>query len=205
MAMKFDGEFEIEGVTEEEVWIALTDPYMIKTCLPGCQFISAVDESANVDFEALRSEAPDEDPPTLPDADPEVVAERGFEKGTTYATLIEIGVGSVKPSFRSRFTIDEMELPELRASAEGDAENSSYEMHSGVILTETEDGVAIEWWAEADIFGRIAQMGQRMINPVANKVVNKFFSTFEEQLQELEEDDSTGVTNRIRSIIGSDS
>jgi carbon monoxide dehydrogenase subunit G len=73
-------------------------------------------------------------------------------------------------------------------------------------LVETESGVTIEWWAEADVYGRIAQMGQRMINPVANRVVNRFFSQLEEQLLKLEEEqeNSSGVTDRIRSLMGSE-
>ena len=51
-------------------------------------------------------------------------------------------------------------------------------------LTETDDGVAVEWDAEADIFGRIASMGQRVVNPVANKVVERFFSSIQEELRE---------------------
>ncbi len=32
--MEFDGEFTLEGVTSEEVWLALSDPVMIKNALP---------------------------------------------------------------------------------------------------------------------------------------------------------------------------
>jgi hypothetical protein len=61
-------------------------------------------------------------------------------------------------------------------------------------LSETDDGgVAVEWWSEADVFGRIAQMGQRVINPVANRVVKRFFNDIQSQLQELEMgDDGAG-------------
>ena len=33
--MEFEGTFEIEDVSAEEVWLSLSDPYMIKGSLPG--------------------------------------------------------------------------------------------------------------------------------------------------------------------------
>lgn len=71
-------------------------------------------------------------------------------------------------------------------------------MNSGMELVETDDGVDVEWWTETDVFGRIAQMGQRVINPVANRVVNKFFGKVESQLTGV--DQSSGLRNRIKEM-----
>jgi len=198
--MEFNGRFELEGVTPEEVWLALSDPYMIKSALPGCQFLLEV-EGDEPDFEALReqAEAAGEDPPILPEADPEDVAERAIGEGETWAALMEISVGAVKPSFETVVTITEREFPKMIAEGEGSASNSSFEMEAGMELEETDDGVVVEWWAEADVFGRIAQMGQRVINPVANRVVNRFFKQVESQLSDVS--DEGGLTDRIRKLI----
>ena len=199
--MEFNGRFELEDVTTEEVWLALSDPYMIKNALPGCQFLLEVEGDAP-DFEALReqAEAAGEDPPILPEADPEVVAERVFGQGETWAALMEISVGAVKPSFETVVTVVEREFPTMTAEGEGSASNSSFEMRAGMTLEETDAGVAVDWWAEADVFGRIAQMGQRVINPVANRVVNRFFSSVESQLSDVGEDEG-GLRERIRDLI----
>ena len=198
--MEFNGRFELEDVTPEEVWLALSDPYMIKSALPGCQFLLEV-EGESADFEALReqAEAAGEDPPTLPEADPEDVAERAFDEGETWAALMEISVGAVKPSFETVVTIVEREFPKMYAEGEGSASSSSFEMEAGMELEETDAGVAVEWWAEADVFGRIAQMGQRVINPVANRVVNRFFKQVESQLSGVGGD--SGLRDRIRNLI----
>ncbi|AXG09180.1 CoxG family protein [Haloplanus rubicundus] len=198
--MEFDGTFTIEDVSAEEVWLSLSDPYMIKRSLPGCQFLTQVEEPDEVDFEALREEDADEDPTLLPDADPDVVKARGFETGQHYAALVEISVGSVSPSFRTAVTIDEWDFPAGSASGEGEASGSSFEMNSRMSITEHDDGVDIEWGAEADVFGRIAKMGQRVINPVANRVVNRFFGNMEEQLTAVAEEDSDGLRDRIRGM-----
>lgn len=200
--MEFSGTFELDNVTAKEVWLALSDPVMIKQSLPGCLFLVAVDDPDDVDFDALREEAEGvEDPPILPDADPEVVAERAFEEGHSYAALVELGVGSVKPSFETIVTITEREFPTMHAEGEGSASSSSFEMKSGMTLTDTDEGVEVEWWAEADVFGRVAQMGQRVINPVANRVVKRFFGQIADRLGEVGDDESSGLRDRIRNLV----
>ncbi|MFA9518266.1 CoxG family protein [Halopenitus sp. H-Gu1] len=198
--MEFDGTFTIDGVSAEEVWLSLSDPYMIKQSLPGCQFLTEVDDLDGVDFEALREAEPDEDPPLLPEADPGEVKARGFEARQHYAALMELSVGAVSPSFRTTVTIDEWDFPEGSASGQGNASGSSFEMDSRMTITEHDEGVDIEWYAEADVFGRIANMGQRVINPVANRVVGRFFSNMEDQLTEVAAVESDGLSDRIRGL-----
>jgi len=199
--MQFDGTFGLEDVTTEEVWLALSDPVMIKKALPGCQFLVEVDDPDDVDFDALtEAEADREDPPTLPEADPEDVAERGLVEGGHYAALVQVGVGSVKPRFETVVTIDQREFPDMDASGQGSASDSSFEMDSGMTLVGTDDGVDVEWWTEADVFGRVAQMGQRVINPVANRVVGRFFKQVQKQLSDVG-DESSGLRDRISNFI----
>lgn len=189
--MEFNGTFDLEGTTTEEVWLALSDPVLIREALPGCQFLTPVDDQ-DVDFDELREdfESGDQEEPS---ADPDVIADRAFVAGGHYAALLELSVGSVSPSFETVVTINERESPRMTASGEGSSGNSSFEMESGMELHETDDGVAVEWWAEADVFGKIAQMGQRVIGPVANRVVKRFFSDVNDRLEELQFDDSSGT------------
>lgn len=200
--MDFDGTFELQDVTTEEAWLALSDPIMVKNALPGCQFLLEV-EDTDPDWDELRerAEAAGEDPPTLPEADVEDVAERAFEEGKNYAALMEIGVGSVNPSFETVVSITDREYPQMNASGEGSASNSSFEMDAGMDLEETDAGVAVDWWTEADVFGRVAQMGQRVINPVANRVVNRYFNKVEAQLTDVGEEEGSGFRDRIRDML----
>jgi len=199
--VKFDGTFTIQDVTAAEVWLALSDPYMIKQSLPGCQYLVAVDDPDTVDFEALHDEiATEEDPPTLPDADPGVIPDRAFEQGGHYVAMLQLSVGNVSPSFETEITIEEREFPKMRASGTGSANQSSFEMGSEMKLVEHDAGVDIEWEAEADVFGKVAGMGQRVINPVANRVVGRFFGSVEDRLVEVAEDESAGLRDRIRNL-----
>ena len=201
--MIFNGEFELEGVTEEEVWLALSDPYMIKEALPGCAFLVEADADANFDELRERYEAA-EDPPILPEATPEDVADRAFEEGKRYAALMEVGVGNVKPSFETIATISERKFPRMSVEGEGSAADSSFELSAWMELIEHEDGVTVEWEAEADVFGRIAQIGSRVINPVANRIVNQFFDGVADRLREVgeeEADEKDRLRDRVRELL----
>jgi hypothetical protein len=43
-------------------------------------------------------------------------------------------------------------------------------------------------------------MGQRIINPVANRVVKRFFKQVQSKISDVNEDD-TGVRDRIRDLL----
>jgi carbon monoxide dehydrogenase subunit G len=179
--MKFSGTFKLNDTTTEEVWLALSDPVMIENALPGCQFLVEVDDT-DVDFDALREEHGDRD--VEPTSDPETIAERAFEEGNHYAAVIQIGVGPVNPTFETVVVIDERNQPSMEASGEGSAGDSSFEMKAQMDLTDTDDGIGVDWEAEAEVFGRIASMGQRVINPAANQVVKRFFSSVQDEIRQ---------------------
>ena len=200
--MEFEGTFTIEDVSAEEVWLTLSDPVLIKQSLPGCQFLRQVEDPDNVDFESLRDAEPEADPETLPAAELDDVSERAFVEGRHYAALMQLSVGSVKPSFRTVVTIDERAFPAINAFGEGSAGDSSFEMSSGMALIETNEGVDTEWHAEADVFGKIAQMGQRVISPVADRVVARFFESVEDRLTEVaKEENADGLRDRVRNLL----
>jgi hypothetical protein len=180
--MEFSGTFELEDTTVEEVWLALSDPVLIADALPGCEFLLHV-ESEDPDFDELQERADERDVELT--GDPETIAHRAFREGERYAALIQISVGPVNPTFETVVTIDERDQPRMRASGEGTSGDSSFEMSSGMHLDTTEDGVEVHWETEADVFGKVAGMGQRVINPVANRVVKRFFSSVQTKLHEL--------------------
>ena len=198
--MEFDGEFELADVPPEKAWVVLSDPIAVRNALKGCNYITPMDD----DFE-WDSYEPEEDVETLPEADPDSVAGRAFRAGQKYAALMQVGVGSVKPKFETEVTIDDRddETFEMTASGSGSASSSGFSMNSGMRIHPSEDGEGsrIEWWTEADISGRIAQLGGRVTNPVANKIVNNFFTEIESQMSDVEETDS-GVTDKIRGMFG---
>ncbi len=197
--MEFSGEFELEDVPAEKAWVVLSDPIAVRNSLKGCRYITPKNEDFSFD-----TYEPEEDVETLPEADPDVVAARAFKEGTEYAALMQVGVGSVKPKFETTVTIDERDDEQfiMTASGSGNASSSTFTMDSGMQIYPSEDGEGsrIEWWTEADVSGRIAQLGARVMNPVANKIVGNFFSSIETQMTDVEDTDSS-VTDRIRGLL----
>lgn len=145
----------------------------------------------------------EEDVETLPEADDEDVADRAFQEGVDYAALMQVGVGSVTPRFETQVTIDERDHDDYRMKTTGGgaASDSEFEMESWMEIEETEDGSRIEWGTEADVSGRIAQLGSRVLDPVSDKIVNNFFSQIEQQMTDVEESDEGGVTSRLRNML----
>jgi len=195
--MEFSGEFELDGVSPEDAWVTLSDPVAVRDALKGCRYITPMtDDFSFDDYEA------DEDLQTLPEADPDEVADRAFVAGRTYAALMQVGVGSVKPRFETQVTIESRDGEEFEmvATGSGNASSSTFEMESWMDIDGTEDGSLVEWGAEADVSGRVAQLGGRVIDPVADKIVTDFFSAIEDQMTEVEESEG-GVTARLRNVL----
>lgn len=196
--MEFNGTFELEDTTVDDVWLALSDPVLIGDALPGCEFLLHVPDG-EVDFDDLAERAAERD--VEPTGDPEVITERALQEGERYAALLQVSVGPVNPTFETVVTLEERELPRMRASGEGSSGDSSFEMSSWMDLAETDNGVEVDWAAEADVFGKIAGMGQRVINPVANRVVNRFFKQIQTQLTEVSAESSSGLRHRVRNLL----
>lgn len=182
--MKFEGEIELSDVSPEDAWLILTDPYIIRRAMPGCNFLVKI-EGEDVDFQELeeKAETIDPDAPVYPDVDHEVLKERAVKEGERYGTEVTIGVGPISSTFRMIINIDRAEYPEVEASVRGESNNSSVEATNGMTIGESNGGSTIHWWAETNISGKIAQMGQRLLKPVSNRMVQNFFDKIEQQIQ----------------------
>ncbi|MFB6304119.1 MAG: CoxG family protein [Haloferacaceae archaeon] len=204
--MEFSGEFELEGVSAEDAWVVLSDPQGVRAALPGCKFLTRIDDKPDFDFDAYEAEHSGEEVPVLPEADPDEVAERAFVEGGRYAALVQVGVGSVKPRFETEVEITSREFPRMEAKGSGSASSSAFDMTAWMEIEETETGSKVYWGTEADVSGKVAQLGKRVLNPVANKIVGNYFSNVEEQMSDLKDadaadEDEGGVTDRLRNLI----
>ncbi|WP_255149305.1 CoxG family protein [Halorarius halobius] len=199
--MEFSGTFELEETTVDEVWLALSDPVLISESLPGCEFLLEVD--GDPDFEALAERAGETDRELT--GDPEVIARRAFKEGHQYAALMQVSVGPVNPTFETVVEIAERDRPRMRAEGEGSSGDSSFEMSSGMELAETDAGVEVQWETDADVFGKVAGVGQRVIDPVANRLVKRFFSSVQTRLHDLTlaemEDESTDQSTEDAGLV----
>ncbi len=179
--MEFSGEFELKGLATEEAWLVLTDPVALRRAIPGCQFLVSV-EDEDVDVDALEPDSSD-DETIWPEADRETIEARQIRTDQHLASVMKVGIGPMKPSFKVMVEVERADFPEVKATGRGTGGGSEFQMESGMSLSEGETGAVVSWRASTNISGKLAQMGQRMLKPVANKLTKQFFTSIENQVQ----------------------
>ena len=55
-----------------------------------------------------------------------------------------------------------------------------------MVLTEQDGGTLLAYTAKADIGGKLAQLGSRLIQSTAKKLAAKFFKSFSEEMEKAE-------------------
>lgn len=95
-------------------------------------------------------------------------------------------VGPVKAKFKGTVLLSEMEPPEsYRISGEGEGGIAGFAKGgASVRLTETESGTKLDYTADAQIGGKLAQLGQRLVAGTARKLADEFFRNFAEAVGE---------------------
>lgn len=95
---------------------------------------------------------------------------------------VVLKVGPVKARFSGNVTLDTSNAPDgFSLTGEGKGGAAGY-AKGGAEVTLTEDGdeTVLAYTAKADVGGKIAQLGSRLILGTAKKLSGKFFSQFAE-------------------------
>lgn len=116
------------------------------------------------------------DPEILQDAAPGCKEITMLSPSRARAT-VEVGVGSVKPSFEVEAIVTECDRPHrLEVEASGEASRNSFWVQAWQELEDNGDGTTtVHWGATAEVSGIIASLGQRAIQSVTDKLVDEFF------------------------------
>ncbi len=99
---------------------------------------------------------------------------------TELEAKVVLKIGPVKAKFSGQVTLNP-EAPPERFSLTGQGNGGSAGFAKGgatVTLTETETGTLLPYDAKADIGGKLAQLGSRLIQSTAKKLAAKFFNSF---------------------------
>ena len=106
--------------------------------------------------------------------------EEGFE-----ATVVQ-KVGPVKATFKGQVTVSEMQEPErVRLSGEGKGGAAGFAKGGAVVhLEEVAPGVTkLSYDVEANVGGKLAQLGSRIIDGFAKKMADQFFTRLQEAVE----------------------
>ena len=95
---------------------------------------------------------------------------------------VVLKVGPVKAKFTGNVTLDQSGAPD-QFSLTGKGNGGAAGFAKGgadVTLTEQDDGTMLSYTAKAEIGGKLAQLGSRVIVGTAKKLASKFFVKFSE-------------------------
>ncbi len=105
--------------------------------------------------------------------------QEGFE-----ATVVQ-KVGPVKATFKGAVTLSEMDPPHsLKLSGQGKGGPAGFAKGSAqVTLTPEDGGTLLAYEVEANVGGKLAQLGSRIIDGFAKKMTDQFFARFQEVVE----------------------
>ena len=97
---------------------------------------------------------------------------------TEFTAKVTLKIGPVKASFKGRVTLGDLDPPNSYSiSGEGQGGVAGFARGSAqVTLSEDGDGTMLRYRATATVGGKLAQVGQRMISGVSQKLAGQFFS-----------------------------
>jgi hypothetical protein len=110
--------------------------------------------------------------------------ERTGDNGFT--AKVSVKVGPVKAKFGGAVTLSDIDPPNgYTISGEGKGGAAGFAKGGAVItLTEDGDGTLLVYEVKADVGGKLAQLGGRLIEGTSKKLAGEFFETFEKLVLE---------------------
>jgi carbon monoxide dehydrogenase subunit G len=94
-------------------------------------------------------------------------------------------IGPVKARFKGKVHLTDLNPPNgYRISGEGDGGVAGFAKGGATVtLVEKEGGTLLTYNVEAQIGGKLAQLGQRLVNGAAKKIADDFFKNFAATVQ----------------------
>jgi uncharacterized protein len=102
-----------------------------------------------------------------------------------FDAVVKVGVSFIRGDFIMRFRTTEKDAPSsAKMMAHGSGLGSAVDMEIVVTLTEGKaGGTSMRWGADATVSGKIASLGQRLMESQAEKIIKNFFACFREKLE----------------------
>lgn len=132
----------------DKVWAAINDPEILRQCITGAETVT---KTSDTDFEAV----------------------------------VQVKVGPVKAKFKGKVSLTELDPPNgctIVGEAQGGVAAGFGKGSAEVRLTDAQvgetAGTRLTYAVKAQIGGKLAQIGARLIDGVAAKMADDFFSKF---------------------------
>ena len=99
---------------------------------------------------------------------------------TAFQAVAVTKIGPVKARFKGKVRLSDLDPPNgYKISGEGDGGVAGFAKGGAVVaLAPKDDGTLLTYNVEAQIGGKLAQLGQRLVNGAAKKMADQFFEKF---------------------------
>jgi carbon monoxide dehydrogenase subunit G len=125
--------------------------------------------------------------------DPEVLKacipgceELSKDDDTHFSAVAKVKLGPVKASFKGKVELLDLDPPNgYRIRGEGEGGVAGFAKGGArVMLSEVEEGTLLRYEVEAQVGGKLMQLGARLIDSVSKKLAGEFFASFEKAVSE---------------------
>lgn len=102
-----------------------------------------------------------------------------------FDAVVKVGVSFIRGDFAFRFrSIEKEPVSGAKFGVHGMGLGSAVDMEILLAISATKDGGAsMRWQADATVSGRIASLGQRLMEAQAEKIIKGFFDCFRQKLE----------------------
>jgi carbon monoxide dehydrogenase subunit G len=99
---------------------------------------------------------------------------------TDFVATARLKIGPLSAAFKGKVTLTDLDPPHsLRLSGEGQGGVAGFAKGDAqVVLTPEGDGTLLSYTAKATVGGKLAQIGQRLIDGAAKQIADDFFKRF---------------------------
>src|SRR3982075_530968 len=104
---------------------------------------------------------------------------------TEFEAIAVTKIGPVKAKWKGKVHLTDLDPPNgYKISGEGEGGVAGFAKGGAVVaLADKDGGTLLSYDVEAQIGGKLAQLGQRLINGSAKKLADEFFSNFAKAVQ----------------------
>lgn len=104
---------------------------------------------------------------------------------TSFSAVAKLKVGPVSATFKGKVNLSDIDAPHgYRIAGEGEGGIAGFAKGgASVRLEDIPEGTRLSYDVEANIGGKMAQLGARLINGVAKNMADQFFAKFEQTVR----------------------
>jgi len=105
-----------------------------------------------------------------------------------FRAVAKVAIGPVKATFKGAVTLSDLDPPNsYRISGDGQGGVAGFAKGGAKVrLDDAESGTRLAYDVDAQVGGKIAQLGARLIDGVARKLADDFFKCFNERVSKSE-------------------